>query len=104
MVGLETAFSIVYSTMVDTGVMDWNRLASVMSIAPAQIGRYLNHGNILEVGAPAHITLVDPKSTKVVNREELASKSKNTPFHGMNLKGTVVATIFNGHLTHRVGG
>jgi dihydroorotase len=90
--------------MVDTGLMDWNRLASVMSIAPAQIGRYLNHGNTLEVGAPAHITLVDPKSTKVVNREELASKSKNTPFHGTNLKGTVVATIFNGHLTHRVGG
>jgi dihydroorotase len=103
MVGLETAFSILYSTMVATGAMTWARLADVMSVAPARIGRYENHGQPLEVGSPAHITLVDPKGQVTVDRDELVSKSKNTPFHGMNFQGTVVATIFNGRFTHRVG-
>jgi dihydroorotase len=103
MVGLETAFSILYSTMVATGAMTWARLADVMSVAPARIGRYENHGRPLEVGSPAHITLVDPKGQVTVDRDELVSKSKNTPFHGMNFQGTVVATIFNGRFTHRVG-
>lgn len=103
MVGLETAFSILYSTMVATGAMTWARLADVMSVAPARIGRYENHGQPLEVGSPAHITLVDPKGQVTVDRDDLVSKSKNTPFHGMNFQGTVVATIFNGRFTHRVG-
>jgi dihydroorotase len=103
MVGLETAFSIVYSTMVASGAMSWDRLASVMSIAPAAIGRYATHGQHLEVGKPAHITVVNPEGSITVNRDDLASKSRNTPFHGMNFQGTVVATIFNGLLTHKVG-
>ena len=103
MVGLETAFSIVYSTMVANGAMTWNRLADVMSIAPAAIGRYADHGQLLEVGKPAHITVVNPESHLTVNRDDLASKSRNTPFHGMNFQGAVVATIFNGRLTHKVG-
>ena len=103
MVGLETAFSIVYSTLVANGSMSWDRLADVMSIAPAAIGRYSNHGHKLEVGGPAHITIVDPEGTMTVDREKLHSKSRNTPFHGMNFQGTVVATIFNGHFTHKVG-
>lgn len=103
MVGLETAFPILYSTLVANGPMSWERLATVMSIAPAAIGRYAEHGHLLEVGKPAHITLVNPEGYITVNREELASKSKNTPFHGMNFQGTVVATIFNGRFTHKVG-
>lgn len=103
MVGLETAFSILYTTMVKTGLMSWERLAAVMSITPALIGKYLGHGNRIEVGRPAHITLVNPEGSVLVNREDLVSKSKNTPFHGMNLNGIVVATLFNGRFTHRVG-
>jgi dihydroorotase len=103
MVGLETAFPILYSTMVATGAMTWDRLADVMSITPAKIGRYSHHGQPLEIGAPAHITLVNPEGRVTVDRDDLLSKSKNTPFHGMNFQGTVVATIFNGRFTHRVG-
>ena len=103
MVGLETAFSIVHSTLVASGLMSWERLATVMSVAPAAIGRYSHHGHLLEVGKPAHITVVNSEGYITVDREELASKSKNTPFHGMNFQGTVVATIFNGRVTHKVG-
>lgn len=103
MVGLETAFPILYSTMVATGDISWSRLAEIMSAKPAEIGQYSNHGRRLEVGQPAHIALVNPDARVTVNRDELASKSRNTPFHGMNFQGSVVATIFNGRFTHKVG-
>jgi dihydroorotase len=103
MVGLETAFPILYSTLIATGKMSWQRAAQVMSIAPAAIAGYALHGQELVVGAPAHIAIINPAGKMVVDRAQLASKSKNTPFHGMEFQGTVVATVFNGHLTHKVG-
>lgn len=104
MVGLETAFTIIYSTMIKSGLMSWGRLAEVMSLTPANIGRYEGHGHKFQVGDRAHITIVNPESSITIDRELMASKSRNTPFHGMNLHGSVVATIFNGRFTHRVGG
>ena len=103
MVGLETAFPILFTTVISTGAMSWHRAAEVMSISPARIGGYESHGHELIVGAPANIAIVDPTGTIVVDRAQLASKSKNTPFHGMEFQGTVLATVFNGHLTHKVG-
>lgn len=103
MVGLETAFPILFTTLISTGLMSWDRAAQVMSQNPAAIAGYASHGQKIDVGAPAHITVVDPKGVMVVDRAQLASKSKNTPFHGMEFQGTVVATVFNGRLTHKVG-
>lgn len=103
MVGLETAFPILFTTLIEPGLMTWDRAIEVMSSAPAAIGRYVGHGRALAVGEPAHITVVDPKGALMVDRALLASKSKNTPFHGMEFHGRVVATVFNGHLTHKVG-
>ena len=103
MVGLETAFPIIYTTLIATGIMSWERTAQVMSSTPARIGGYANHGRALEVGAPAQIAIVNPAGKMIVDRAQLASKSKNTPFHGMEFQGSLVATVFNGHLTHKVG-
>jgi len=96
MLGLETALSIVIKTMVDTGFMNWTQVADRMSFAPARIGLYENQGRALEVGAPAHVVVIDPTSAYRVDRDRVASKSRNTPFHGMELPGKVMATIFNG--------
>jgi len=103
MVGLETAFSILYSTLIKSGRISWQRAAEVMSLTPARIGGYENHGRPLSVGAPAHITLIDERASWTVDKSMLASKSKNTPFHGMTFDSLVVATIFNGTVTHKVG-
>ena len=103
MVGLETAFPILYTTLIAPGRITWERAAQVMSTTPAAIGGYLGHGRKLEVGAVAHIAVINPTATFVVDRAQLASKSKNTPFHGMEFQGSVEATVFNGHLTHKVG-
>lgn len=103
MVGLETAFPILFTTLIHTGRMSWARAVQVMSTAPAAIAGYTNHGRPIAVGEPAHLAIIDPGKSWLVDRAALASKSKNTPFHGMKLSGSVVATFFNGQLTHKVG-
>jgi dihydroorotase len=96
MVGLESAVGIVVTTMIESGLMGWDRLAEVMSITPAKIGGYAGHGQAISVGSTANIVLVNPKSQWVVSRDELLSKSRNTPFHGRSLTGEVVHTIYRG--------
>jgi dihydroorotase len=101
MVGLETALGIVVSTMVETGRMSWQRLSEVMSSNPSRIAGYSDHGNEIKAGSKANITIVDPTKKWHVDRELLLSKSKNTPFHGIELTGDVIHTIYNGNLVMR---
>lgn len=96
MLGLETALSIVQKTMVDTGMLTWAGVAERLSSAPARIGGYENHGNNLAVGSKANIMIINPNETWIVDRDLVASKSRNTPFHGYELPGVVTHTFFNG--------
>ena len=99
MLGLETALAIVNKTMVQTGLMSWADVAMRMSITPARIGGYVNHGHEIAVGAPAHLTVIDPTQISRVDRDLVASRSRNTPFHGIELPGVVIATFFKGKPT-----
>lgn len=99
MLGLETALSIVQHTMVDTGLLDWAGVAERLSYAPARIGRVAEHGQPLEVGAPANVVLYDPSVTRTVDPGQSASKSRNTPYAGMELPGAVIATFLRGKAT-----
>ena len=99
MIGLETALSIVTKTMVESGLLDWAGVAQRMSIAPAAIGRYSNHGQELALSAPAHITVINPTKSWVVDRDLVLSKSRNTPYHGHELPGLVTHTFFGGQAT-----
>jgi dihydroorotase len=101
MLGLETALSIVNQTMVQTGLLSWEQLVDRMSSKPAQIGRYADHGKALEKGAPAHVTVINPTAINRVDRDRVSSRSRNTPFHGMELQGLVTATIYGGKLTFK---
>jgi len=103
MIGLETALPIVNQTMVQTGLMKWDQIAMRMSKAPAQIGQYHQHGRDLEVGSPAHITVMNPTATYRVDRDLVASRSRNTPFHGRELPGIITTTIFDGRVTFERG-
>ena len=101
MVGLESALGIVVTTMIESGLMDWQRLAEVMSYAPAKIGGYEGQGEMLAVGAQANFVLVDPQSEWLVDREALLSRSRNTPFAGIKLTGEVIHTIYRGKVVLR---
>lgn len=99
MLGLETAFSVVVESMVNTGLLDWAGVADRMSRRPAQIGRVKGQGGSIAAGEPAHLTLVDPAATWTVRPTELASLSRNTPYRERVLPGRVVHTIYAGNPT-----
>lgn len=98
MVGLETAFSVVIKTMIDSNLMSWTDLVDRMSIKPAQIAGYKQQGQTIAENSPANLILVDTASSWQVERTNLKSKSKNTPFEGMNLSGVISDVIYNGKL------
>lgn len=100
MLGLETALSIVNKTMVETKSLSWTQVAERMSYMPAKIARYANHGRELVVGSPANLTVMNPTKTYRVDRDLVASRSRNTPFHGMELPGVITATFFRGSLSY----
>ena len=104
MLGLEHALSIVAATMVESGLMDWAGVQNRMSTAPARIGGYSDHGRDVTVGAPAHLTVINPKASYRVDRDQLQSKSRNTPFHGMEFSARVIATFFHGEVVYSEGG
>ena len=101
MVGLETALSVVVKSMIDTKLMDWQTLVNRMSIAPAKIAGYSKHGQDVAKGSSANLTIVDTSANWIVDRNTLASKSKNTPFQGMTLPVEVLHTFLNGDLVLR---
>ncbi len=104
MLGLETALSVVVKTMVETKLMGWEDLVDRMSITPAKIAGYLNHGQEFKPGAVANLIIVDPSAKKRVDRNKMASKSRNTPYHDMELPAQVTHTFFNGKLVHSLEG
>jgi dihydroorotase len=99
MIGLETALSVVQRAMVETGLLDWSGIADRMSYRPARIGRLNGQGRPLEAGAPANVVLYDPAPRTVVDPSGFASKSRNSPFAGLELPGRVVATFLRGRPT-----
>lgn len=99
MVGLESALSVVHEAMVETGLLGWSDVARVMSSAPAKIGRLSGHGHSLTVGAPAELTLYDPQARRPFSTEDLAGRSRNSPYLGRSLPGRVVATFHRGQPT-----
>ena len=98
MTGLETAASVVYTTLVKTGLIDWEKFQCIMSTNPAEIGGIANHGRPIEAGSPANLVLFDPQHEVIVSGNT-HSKSQNSPYIGMTLSGKVTHTIYNGRLT-----
>ena len=96
MVGLETALSVVVASMIETKLMSWGTLIERMSTKPAQIAGYANQGRNLKIGSPANLFLVDPSAKWLVRRDRLNSKSKNTPFEGMELPAVITDVFHNG--------
>ena len=103
MLGLEQALSVVTTTMVETGLLDWAGVARVLSVNPARIAGLDGHGHELAVGAPANLTLVDPSAKVTVDRDASVSLSRNNPWHGRELTGAVHATFLRGRATTMEG-
>lgn len=100
MIGLETALGVVLSA-VD---LDPVQIASVMSRNPARIAQITEqHGHNIGVGDIAHLCVVDLDALWQVDPSKMASKSRNTPFVGRQLRGMVRSTMYRGQITVQDG-
>jgi dihydroorotase len=101
MVGLETALSVVIKTMIESKLMSWPDLVNRMSTRPAEIAGYKNQGKQIAEGVEANLVILDPTLSWTVNRNELRSKSKNTPFNMMSLPGVITDVFYAGKQVFR---
>ena len=98
-VGLETAFPLMYTTFVKTGKMTLKQLIDCMSTKPATIFN-LPYGK-LEIGAVADITIIDLDKEMEIDSTQFLSKGKNTPFNGYRVAGWPVMTLVGGKVTYK---
>jgi dihydroorotase len=98
-VGLETAVPLVFDRLVHAGRIGVARAIALLSTNPARVLGL--PGGTLAEGAPADITVIDPDRLVTIDAAALKSRSKNTPFHGWQLRGVAVATIVGGRVAHQ---
>lgn len=98
-VGLETAIPLACTHLVHGGRIDVTRLIELMAIQPRAILR-LDPAE-LSVGGRADITVLDLDARKSVDASSFASKSRNTPFDGVELRGWPTATLVAGRVVWR---
>ncbi len=96
-IGLETSLPLSLK-LVEEGALSLNQLVEKMSSNPSNI-LDLKRGS-LKIGVAADITVIDPSFEWVVEADKLASKSKNSPWLGQNMKGAAVATVVAGSLKY----
>lgn len=100
MLGLETALAVINTSM----SLSPRRIAEVLSWNPARIANVADrHGRPIAVGEPANLAVWDASSEWVVSRDHLVSKSRNTPYDGMTLRGRVRHTVYRGELVVKDG-
>jgi len=99
MLGLETAFGVINTELIKTGRITLGRAIDAMAVQPR---RLLSLPAIeFAEGAVANLTILDLDEHWVVERDELNSKSHNTPFHGWKLTGKARGIYNNGKLWYR---
>jgi dihydroorotase len=98
-VGLETSLLVSLTYLVETGKMTLPALIEKMTSAPARILGL--EGGKLNEGAAADVVIFDPQARWTLDRSNLKSKSKNTPYDGYQLVGQVKATLVDGQFVYK---
>jgi len=103
MIGLETALAVSYKAMVETGLMSFSDLIACMGSKPAEIAGYFDHMDQFKVGRLASLVVIDRERRWQVDREMTLSRSRNTPFHGLELGCYVRDVMYKGSWVMREG-
>lgn len=99
MIGIEQAFSICYTKLVKENHISLNKLSQLMSGNAAKLLN-INKGK-LQPGFLGDLVLIDLNKKRIFKEEDIVSRSKNTPFNGMEFYGDVVVTIKNGKIVYK---
>ncbi len=94
-VGIETAFPLMYTHFVKTGIIDMARLVELMHTAPC---KRFGFGGEIENGAPADFTLFDLDEKYTINPDDFVSMGKSTPFEGFEVYGRCLMTVCGGKI------
>ena len=100
MLGLETALGVARAHL----DCSWQHLIGALSWHPARIAGVADrHGRPVSEGEPANLVVIDPASEWQVDPSTLASRSRNTPYIGVDLKARVRHTVFEGQMVVKDG-
>jgi dihydroorotase len=95
--GIETLLGAAMR-LVHTGDITLPRLLAALTANPAKLLR--RDAGRLAVGAPADLVLIDPDLPYVLDKRQLKSRSKNSPFDEARLQGAAVLTVVGGRIVH----
>lgn len=91
--GLETAFPLLWTGLVEPGIITRERLVELMSTAPA---RRFGIESGIELGGPATFAVFETETTYRIDPERFASKGRATPFAGREVRGRCVLNVVRG--------
>ncbi|MCI7392838.1 MAG: dihydroorotase, partial [Clostridiales bacterium] len=92
-VGLETAFPVLYTKLVKEGIITLERLVEMMSTAPAERFGLANSDDSWSVW--------NLEEEYEINPEEFRSKGRSTPFEGLRVQGRCLAAYIDGKEVYR---
>lgn len=98
-IGLESALPVYIRALIDSGALQWPDLIERLTVRPAAI-LSLNKGT-LSVEADADVTVIDPDAAWTIDAAQFASRSRNCPFNGWQVRGRAAATIVNGRIKYQ---
>lgn len=91
--GLETAFPVLYTTLVKSGKISLERILEALSEAPRRI---FGLSGSMEVGQKADLTIIDTQAQYTIDSSTFLSMGHSTPFEGMKVSGKVIKTLYRG--------
>lgn len=97
--GLECAFPVLFTGLVEKGVVTLEKLVELMSSAPAK--RFGIPGGEIEVGKPANLAVFDMDTEYTIDSSEFASMGRATPFEGWRVRGKCLMTVCAGRTVWR---
>jgi len=97
-IGLESGLAVSITELIEKAILDWPGLVEKIALNPARI-LGIQKGT-LSPGSCADIVIVDSKRELILKKEDIVSKSKNSPFLNRKLKGVVKYTILSGKIVY----
>lgn len=101
-IGLETAFPVCYTVLVKQGSLHLSTLSALMSYNPARILGLPDRG-LLQPGLQADLVLIDLGKKETIGERPFVSRSRNSPFAGFSLEGSILLTIHRGKIVYQRG-
>jgi dihydroorotase len=98
MIGLESALPVYVRALIETGILTWPELVARMTINAARVLGI--EAGTLAVGAQADVTVIDPEVRWTINPEQFASRARNCPFAGWEVRARVVMTLVGGRIAY----